>query len=220
MSTPAPAAVLELLKPVTWFPPMWAFACGAVASGSARFGTVADGAGRHRAGRPAGLRHQPGGQRLVRPARRRDQRAASADPVGPHTRPLGLYIALAWTGLSLALAAALGPVAFAGGRRRSRARVALQRAAGAPQAERLVGQQRAWQSRYEGLPWVTGAAVMLGGAVPDLRTFAIAGLYSLGAHGIMTLNDFKSVEGDRAHRRGLAAGAPRPRAAPPAWPAR
>ncbi|MFM7707829.1 MAG: bacteriochlorophyll/chlorophyll a synthase, partial [Gammaproteobacteria bacterium] len=26
-------ATLELLKPVTWFPPMWAFACGIVASG-------------------------------------------------------------------------------------------------------------------------------------------------------------------------------------------
>ena len=31
---PAPAAVLELLKPITWFPPMWAFACGVLASGA------------------------------------------------------------------------------------------------------------------------------------------------------------------------------------------
>jgi len=30
---PAPRAVLELLKPITWFPPMWAFACGVVSSG-------------------------------------------------------------------------------------------------------------------------------------------------------------------------------------------
>jgi chlorophyll synthase len=49
---------------------------------------------------------------------------------------------------------------------------------------------------YEGLPWLTGAAVMTG-AMPNLRVFLIAGLYSLGAHGIMTLNDFKSVEGDK-----------------------
>ena len=27
--------MLELIKPVTWFPPMWAYACGAVASGVA-----------------------------------------------------------------------------------------------------------------------------------------------------------------------------------------
>ena len=32
-ASPAPAAVLELMKPVTWFPPMWAFMCGVVSSG-------------------------------------------------------------------------------------------------------------------------------------------------------------------------------------------
>jgi chlorophyll/bacteriochlorophyll a synthase len=31
---PKVSAVAELLKPITWFPPMWAFACGAVASGA------------------------------------------------------------------------------------------------------------------------------------------------------------------------------------------
>jgi chlorophyll synthase len=35
------------------------------------------------------------------------------------------------------------------------------------------------------------------GSMPDARIFLVAALYSLGAHGIMTLNDFKSVEGDR-----------------------
>jgi chlorophyll synthase len=50
---------------------------------------------------------------------------------------------------------------------------------------------------YEGLAWVTGAIVMAGGSLPDGRSLALAALYSLGAHGIMTLNDFKSVEGDR-----------------------
>ncbi|MEM0924349.1 MAG: bacteriochlorophyll/chlorophyll a synthase, partial [Pseudomonadota bacterium] len=28
-----PLAVLELLKPVTWFPPMWAFLCGLISAG-------------------------------------------------------------------------------------------------------------------------------------------------------------------------------------------
>ena len=28
VSRPEPAAILELLKPITWFPPMWAFGCG------------------------------------------------------------------------------------------------------------------------------------------------------------------------------------------------
>ena len=31
---PAWSTMLELLKPVTWFPPMWAFLCGVVSSGS------------------------------------------------------------------------------------------------------------------------------------------------------------------------------------------
>ena len=35
---PQLSAVTELLKPITWFPPMWAFACGVVASGVALSG--------------------------------------------------------------------------------------------------------------------------------------------------------------------------------------
>ena len=31
---PAPGAVLEPLKPITWFAPMWAFGCGVVSSGA------------------------------------------------------------------------------------------------------------------------------------------------------------------------------------------
>jgi chlorophyll synthase len=50
---------------------------------------------------------------------------------------------------------------------------------------------------YEGLAWVTGAAVMLGGVLPPVPILLLAVLYSLGAHGIMTLNDFKAIEGDR-----------------------
>jgi chlorophyll synthase len=49
---------------------------------------------------------------------------------------------------------------------------------------------------YEGLPWFTGAALMVG-ALPGAPILAAAFLYSVGAHGIMTLNDFKSIEGDR-----------------------
>jgi chlorophyll synthase len=49
---------------------------------------------------------------------------------------------------------------------------------------------------YEGLPWFTGAAVLAAGA-PAGEVVIIAALYALGAHGIMTLNDFKALEGDR-----------------------
>jgi chlorophyll/bacteriochlorophyll a synthase len=30
---PEPRAMLRLIKPITWFPPIWAFLCGAVSSG-------------------------------------------------------------------------------------------------------------------------------------------------------------------------------------------
>lgn len=49
---------------------------------------------------------------------------------------------------------------------------------------------------YESLPWITAAAV-LSAAAPTPAVLAIAILYGLAAHGIMTLNDFKAIEGDR-----------------------
>ena len=51
---------------------------------------------------------------------------------------------------------------------------------------------------YEGLAWVVGAGVMLGNSVPPTPILLLAVVYSIGAHGIMTLNDFKAIEGDRA----------------------
>ena len=38
---------------------------------------------------------------------------------------------------------------------------------------------------------------MLGGGLPPAPILWLAFLYSVGAHGIMTLNDFKSIKGDR-----------------------
>jgi chlorophyll synthase len=108
----------------------------------------------------------------------------------------GLYIAIAWTVLSLLVASALGPWGFT-------AAVAGLVLAWAYSAPPVRLKENGWWGNaacglcYEGLAWVTGAAVMAGGAIPDGRSLALAGLYSLGAHGIMTLNDFKSVEGDR-----------------------
>ncbi len=47
---------------------------------------------------------------------------------------------------------------------------------------------------YEGFAWVAGAAAF--GHISQ-GTLVLATLYSLGSHGLMTLNDFKSVAGDR-----------------------
>ena len=120
-------------------------------------------------------------------------------PSGRMPGRLGLYIAIGWTVLSLLrrrLARALGLRRHGAGGWRSA--WAYSRAAAAAEAERLVGQYRLRR--------------LLRGPALDHRRRGDGGrragsgawcwspvLYSLGAHGIMTLNDFKSIEGDRAH---------------------
>lgn len=107
----------------------------------------------------------------------------------------GLYLAIGWTLLSLLLAAALGPWGFG-------AAVLGLLLAWAYSAPPFRLKANGWWGNgavalcYEGLPWFTGAAVILGTA-PDWRIVTVALLYSVGAHGIMTVNDFKAVEGDR-----------------------
>jgi chlorophyll synthase len=50
---------------------------------------------------------------------------------------------------------------------------------------------------YETLAWITGAVVMLGGALPGPRILLLAVLYGIGAHGMLTLNDYKAIAGDQ-----------------------
>jgi chlorophyll synthase len=193
-TVPTFRVVVELLKPITWFAPMWAFCCG-VASYA---GTV-DGRW------PIIL----AGVLLAGPLICGTSQAANdwfdrhVDAINEPNRPIpsgrvpgrwGLYIAIGWTALSIAVATVLGPWGFAA------ALVGLLLAwlySAPPFRLKLNG----WWGNaavavcYEGLPWVTGAIVM-GVPMPAWRIVTLAGLYSFGAHGIMTLNDFKSVEGD------------------------
>jgi chlorophyll synthase len=107
----------------------------------------------------------------------------------------GLWVAMVWTALSALLAATLGRwvlgAALAG--------LVLAWIYSAPPI-RL--KQRGWWGPisaalcYEGFAWFTGAAAMTG-ALPNGRIITLAALYSFGAIGIMVLNDFKAVDGDR-----------------------
>ena len=196
MARPALATVAELLKPVTWFPPLWAFGCGVVASGLAigeRWPVVLVGV------------------LLAGPLVCATSQAVNdwfdrhVDAINEPGRPIpsgrmpgrwGINIAIAWTVLSLAVALLLGRWGFAA----AAVGLALAWAYSAPP---LRLKRNGWWGNlacglcYEGLAWVTGAAVMAAGEMPGLRSVMLAALYSIGAHGIMTLNDFKSVRGDR-----------------------
>ena len=107
----------------------------------------------------------------------------------------GLWIAIAMSGLSLVVGYQLGPWGFA-------ATVAAVLAAWAYSQEPIRAKKSGWWGpglvglSYESLPWFTGAAVMVAG-LPRWEIIVVAVLYGLGAHGIMTLNDFKALEGDR-----------------------
>ncbi len=191
---PAPSAVLELLKPITWFAPMWAFMCGVVSSG-------------------VGLEGRwlllIGGVLLAGPLICATSQAANdwfdrhVDAINEPNRPIpsgripgtwGLRIAIIWTVLSIGFSALLGVPVMIG----ATIGLALSWAYSAPP---LRLKMSGWWGPaavaicYEGLAWYTGAAVMTGGW-PSATILALAALYSIGAHGIMTLNDFKAVEGD------------------------
>ncbi len=193
---PAPSAVLELLKPITWFPPMWAFACGVVSSGvpivpngyTALVGVILAGplvCGMSQAFNDWHDRHVDAINEPQRPI-----------PSGRVPGMWGLAIAGIWTALSLLVAATLGTWVMI-------ATVVALILAWAYSAPPLRLKRNGWWGNaacgfaYESLAWITGAAAMLGGARPPGQVLFIAVLYGLGAHGIMTLNDFKAIKGDR-----------------------
>lgn len=192
---PEPAAMLTLIKPITWFPPMWAYLCGTVSSGVSPLS-------------------QPGmvglGIVLAGPVVCGMSQAANdwcdreVDAINEPHRPIpsgripgrwGLWIALAMSVLSLLIGWQLGPWGFG-------ATVLGVAAAWAYSAEPVRLKRSGWWGpglvglSYETLPWFTGAAVLAAGA-PSAQVVLVALLYGIGAHGIMTLNDFKALEGDR-----------------------
>jgi chlorophyll synthase len=189
------SALLQLLKPITWFPPMWAFACGVVSSGVSPLdqpfivvlGILLAGpmvCGSSQVVNDWFDRHVDAINEPDRPI-----------PSGRVPGRLGLYFSVVWSLLALWLGFVLGSWVFA-------ATLLGLFLAWAYSAPPLRLKLNGWWGNaavgfsYEGLAWVTGAAVMVGGAMPDSRVLLLALLYSIGAHGIMTLNDFKSVEGD------------------------
>jgi chlorophyll/bacteriochlorophyll a synthase len=191
---PEPRALLTLLKPVTWFPPMWAYLCGIVSAGVwpeswwlILLGVLLAGpivCGMSQAANDWCDRHVDAINEPDRPI-----------PSGRIPGHWGLYVALIMSALALVVGWQLGTWGFW-------ATVVGVAAAWAYSAKPVRLKRSGWWGpglvglSYETLPWITGAAVALGTG-PRFEILAIALLYGLGAHGIMTINDFKAVEGDR-----------------------
>ncbi|WP_417613457.1 chlorophyll synthase ChlG [Parasphingorhabdus sp.] len=193
---PAVRDVVQLTKPVTWFPPMWAFLCGVVSSGV----SIPDNWVFLITGIALTGPIVCGTSQVIN-----DWCDRHVDAINEPDRPIpsgrvpGLWpVAIALTGsaLSLAVAAALGQWVFL-------ATCVALFFGWAYSAPPFRFKRSGWIGpmvcalSYEGLSWFTGASVMAGG-LPATNIIVVLLLYSLGAHGIMTLNDFKAVEGDRA----------------------
>jgi chlorophyll/bacteriochlorophyll a synthase len=188
------SAVVALLKPVTWFPPMWAYLCGLVSSGAdltqnwlpALLGVLLAGplvCGTSQAVNDWFDRHVDA---INEPNR--------VIPSGRMPGRWGLYIGIFWSALSLGVASLLGLWVLL-------ATVFGLLAAWAYSAPPVRLKLNGWWGNgivglcYEGLPWFTAAAAVTG-ALPVTTIIIAAVLYSVGAHGIMTLNDFKAIAGD------------------------
>lgn len=186
---------LALMKPVTWFAPAWAFLCGGIASHGlhgtmGNFGKLGLGillAGPILCGlsqvvndycdRDVDAINQP--ERLIPSGK------VSATQVFITIGVLtvaGLLIGLA-LGQEVALLTAIGMF------------LAVIYSAHPVRAKRngWVGNTLVAVA-YEGLPWLAGHLAF---GPLTTNSIVIAALYSLGAHGIMTINDFKSIDGDR-----------------------
>jgi chlorophyll/bacteriochlorophyll a synthase len=186
---------LGLMKPITWFGPMWAFLCGAVASGATSWslpdvGRILLGvvlAGPILCGfsqvindyfdREVDAINEP--QRLIPSGFVSDQQVIIMVTV---LMALGLSIAF-YMGSGVALFVAVGLVfAFA------------------YSAPPLRAKRNGWVGNtmvavsYEGLAWMAGHLAFAPLTIPSIL---VAALYSFGSHGIMSINDYKSIAGDR-----------------------
>ena len=194
-STPSLISLLELIKPVTWFPPMWAFLCGVVSVGALNSnntililsGLLLAGplvCGMSQAVNDWCDRHVDAINQPDRPI-----------PSGRVSAGWGFFTGITMSATSILFAYYLGSLIF---------------------FATIIGVLAAWLYSlepirlkrsaifgpgvvaicYEGLPWFTGAAIFTI-SLPNKEVLIVLSLYALGAHGIMTMNDFKATKGDK-----------------------
>gem|GEM_PF-15454 len=190
-----PGAVPKLMKPVTWFPPMWAFTCGVVSTGE----SIVE----HWSVLLRGL-ILAGPLLCAMSQTMNDYFDREVDAINEPDRPIpsGLIskqaswlVTFSLIIIGFLVAWSIHPyvmyISFVG--------VLMSHAYSGPP---LRAKKNGWFGNlivgfaYEGVAWLTGSFAITQG-VPSTETIAMAIIFSLGAHGIMTLNDFKSVIGDQ-----------------------
>lgn len=185
---------ITLMKPVTWFAASWAFLCGAVASGALSWSV--DSIGRLVLGIFMAGPILCGLSQIVNDYCDREVDAINE----PHRLiPSGLVsirhilittLVLTWIGSSIALWLGREVALFVG--------IGFLFAV-SYSMKPIRAKRNGWFGNalvsfsYEGLAWVAGHAAL---AALSWQSAILALLYSIGAHGIMTVNDFKSMTGD------------------------
>ena len=192
---PSISSIITLIKPITWFPPMWAFLCGAVSSSNISFdtsmllfiGLILSG--------PIVC----GMSQAIN-----DWCDKEVDAINEPSRPIpsgkvpgswGFWIAVIMSITGIIVSWFLGfwgffatLLAIACAWAYSAEPIRLKRSG-------IIGPSIVALC-YEGLPWFTGVAILTS-QFPSINTILVAGFYAFGAFGIMVLNDFKAIEGDQ-----------------------
>lgn len=183
------------MKPITWFGPMWAFLCGAVASGATTW-SLAD-IGLVILGIIMAGPILCGFSQVIN-----DYFDQDIDAINEPYRlvPSGLVsttqifvtlFVLLVAGLFISSYLNLRVMYFV---------IAGQLLAVLYSAPPIRAKQNGWVGNamaavsYEGLAWMAGHVAFAALTWPSVL---IALLYSLGAHGIMSINDYKSIDGDK-----------------------
>jgi chlorophyll synthase len=186
---------ITLMKPVTWFAPAWAFLCGALASGG--LGWSVETFWRLLVGLLMAGPILVGISQVINDYCDREVDAINEPdrliPSGKVTAQQVYAITIVLTIIGAAMALYLGrDVALLVG-------LGLFFAV-SYSMHPLRAKRNGWIGNalvafaYEGLAWLAGHVAF--GAL-TWQSFTVAMLYSVGAHGIMTINDFKSIDGDR-----------------------
>lgn len=185
---------LALMKPITWFGPMWAFLCGTIASGATQWnltdisrillgmvlaGPVLCGISQvmnDYYDREIDAINEP--QRLI-PSGRVSMRQVFATLAALLLVGAGLAFYLGVGVTLLAIAGMLLSVVYS--------------------APPIRAKRNGWLGNtvvafsYEGLAWAAGHVAFATLTGPSIF---LAVLYSIGSHGIMSINDYKSIAGD------------------------